>query len=73
MLSAKIVGNMMEWKKPISTSAHKDMGPWTERATMMEAREPAPKIERRRGAGTLFISTDPPNRPSMNPVQCPSR
>ena len=39
MLSAKIVGNMMEWKKPMSTSAHTDPGPFTERATMMDAKK----------------------------------
>lgn len=73
MLSAKIVGNMMERKKPISTRTHTDAGPLTESATIMEPKEPAPKIERSRAAGTLFISTDPPKRPSIKPIQCPSR
>src|SRR5579884_1724488 len=71
MLRAKIVGNMMEWKNPINTTAHTEAGPLAERATMMETKEPAPKIERRRGAGMVFINADPPKRPSMKPIQCP--
>src|SRR5436305_9664566 len=73
ILRAKIVGNMIEWKNPISTRAHTDADPPAERATIIEINEPAPKIERRRGAGTVFISAEPPKRPNMNPIQCPKR
>src|SRR6266853_4936198 len=67
MLRAKIVGNMMEWKKPISTRAQTDAGLFTERAMIIEVNEPAATIERRRGAGMLFISADPPKRPKHEP------
>src|SRR3954467_9318173 len=60
ILSAKIVGNMMEWKNPIRTIAHTDADPRAERAKIIEINEPAPKIERRRGAETFFIRAEPP-------------
>src|SRR5438067_10606451 len=60
ILSAKIVEIIMEWKNPISTKAHTDAVPPAERATIIEINEPAPRIESRRGAATVFISAEPP-------------
>ena len=66
-LKAKIVGNMMEWKKPMKTTAQMGASPEVLIASRMEMRAPAAKIESRRGAEIIFITADPAKRPIMNP------
>ena len=68
MLSAKIVGNMIEWKNPISTTAHTGTMPFPTNATVTHTRQPTAKIESSRGAGMRFISAEPVKRPDMNPI-----
>src|SRR5882724_2370067 len=68
MLNAKMVGNMMEWKNPISTTAQIDRRPVATKATVAQISEADAKRDNNRGAAIFFIIADPMNRPAINPV-----
>ena len=68
MLNAKIVGNMMEWKNPMSTTAQTGIRPDANTATLAQTSEAAANKDNNRGAAIFFIIADPMNRPAMNPV-----
>src|ERR1700674_115098 len=68
MLKAKIVGNMMEWKNPIRTTAQTEMKPVANRATVAQMREAAAKRDNSLDAAILFIIAEPMKRPAMNPI-----
>src|SRR2546422_11596649 len=68
MLSAKIVGNMNEWKNPMSTTAKTGMRPDANTAKLAQTSEAAAHRDNNRGARIFFIIAEPMNRPAMNPV-----
>src|SRR6266404_4946569 len=68
MLNAKIVGNMMEWKNPMSTTAQTGIRPDAKTATLAQTSEAAANKDNNRGAAIFFIIAEPMNRPAMNPV-----
>src|ERR1700730_13337872 len=61
MLSAKIVGNMMEWKNPMKTTAHTGTKPEASKTTVTQIREAAAKRDNNRGAAIFFLIADPMN------------
>src|SRR5229473_3403426 len=73
MLKAKMVGNMMEWKNPMSTTAHTDIMPVASKAIAAQIREAAAKRDNNRGAAILFIIAEPMKRPTMNPIWCSNK
>src|SRR6266496_3618226 len=70
MLSAKMVGNMIEWKKPIRTTAHKVATPEPKSTTQRQIRVEIANKERILGGATRFITYEPENLPTMNPFRC---
>src|SRR5438874_4891602 len=68
MLSAKIVGNMIEWKNPMSTTAQTGIRPEVSTATVAQISEAAANRDNNRGGAIFFIIAEPMNRPAMNPV-----
>src|SRR5229473_985007 len=70
MLKAKMVGNMMEWKNPMSTTAQTDIRPVARKAIAAQISEAAAKRDSKRGAAILFIIAEPMKRPAMNPIWC---
>src|ERR1700680_2187905 len=55
MLSAKMVGNMIEWKKPIRTTAHRGATPEPRRTTKRQTRVESENNESSRAAGIRFM------------------
>src|SRR5258708_25710437 len=68
MLSEKIVGKLMEWKKPMSTTAHTGITPVASKATVTQRRDAPAKRDSKRAAAIFFISAEPTKRPAMNPT-----
>src|SRR6266852_8992006 len=66
MLNAKMVGNMMEWKNPMSTTAHTDIRPVASKAIVAQISDAAAKSDNNRGAAILFIIAEPMKRPAIN-------
>src|SRR5256885_2229262 len=62
MPSAKMVGNIMEWKKPMNTTAHTGITPVASKATVAQTRDAPAKRDSKRGAAIFFISAEPMNR-----------
>src|SRR6059058_3375677 len=56
MPSAKMVGNIMEWKKPMNTTAHTGITPVASKATVAQTRDAPAKRDSKPGAATFFIS-----------------
>src|SRR6202142_295283 len=73
MLSAKIVGNMMEWKKPISTIAYTGSTPEANSAIVAQSRAATANNKSNRRGGIFFPRPEPINRPAMNPNWCRKR
>src|SRR5882762_11831716 len=73
MLNAKMVGNMMEWKNPMKTTAQTDIRPVASKATMAQISEAAAKRDNNRAAAIFFIRAEPMNRPAMNPIWCSNK
>ena len=67
-LSAKIVGNIMELKKPARTIARTEARPEAPIPMTTQTSAPKPKTESSLGAGMRFIIHDPENLPIINPV-----
>jgi len=72
-LSANMVGNMIELKKPAKTTAQIAAMVDVTSATTTHRKPPAAKIDSSLGAGTYFMIADPENRPSMKPNRCSFR
>ena len=68
MLSAKIVGNMMEWKNPMSTTAATGIIPEPSNATAAQTSDAAAKRDSSLGAAIFFMVAEPAKRPIMNPI-----
>src|SRR6516165_5147769 len=69
-LSAKMVGNMIELKKPANTTAQIAATLDVASATTTHRNPPAAKIDSSRGGATYFMIADPVNQPSMKPNRC---
>src|SRR4029077_15753022 len=69
-LSAKMVGNMIEWKNPITTTAQTEAAPGPNKISIKQVNDPSPNSESNLAAGTRFITYEPMNLPSMNPSRC---
>ena len=54
-LRAKMVGNMIEWKKPIRTTAHSGATPAPRRTTRRQTRVETANNESSLAAGTRFM------------------
>src|SRR5271163_2245368 len=72
-LSAKIVGNMMELKKPTRTIATTAGKPEETTLIDVQTSAPTPQIVKRRGAETRFNIHEPEKRPIMKPIWWPMR
>src|SRR5260370_37211990 len=70
MLRAKIVGNMIEWKKPIRTMAKTETRPELATETAAQTSEPPANRANRFGGEIRFIMPEPPKRPIMKPRMC---
>ena len=69
-LSAKIVGNMIESKKPSRTTAHTEIAPDPAIAVQVHRKAQAAKNPNSRGGAIRFIIADPAKRPIMKPIKC---
>src|ERR1700678_3625938 len=72
-LNAKIVGNIIELKKPAKTTAQTAGDPVVLSATATQRNPPPANMESRRGAEMYFMIHDPLNRPIMKPNKCSFR
>ena len=70
MLSAKIVGNMMESKKPSRTTAQTDAVPVMKIATMAQTAAAVEKRPSSLEGAIRFMIAEPANRPIMKPNRC---
>src|ERR1700682_4406431 len=68
--SAKIVGNMIESKKPRSTTAHTETAPDPAIAVQVHRKAQTAKNPNSLGGGIRFIIADPAKRPTMKPIKC---
>src|SRR5713101_1262075 len=69
-LSAKIVGNMIESKKPSSTKAHTETAPDPAIAVQVHRKAQTAKNPNNLGGAIRFIIADPAKRPIMKPIKC---
>src|SRR5260370_17760966 len=69
-LSAKIVGNMIESKKPSSTKAHTETAPDPAIAVQVHRKAQTAKNPNNLGGAIRFMIADPPKHPIMNPITC---
>ena len=69
-LSAKIVGNMIESKKPSSTKAHTETAPDPAIAVQVHRKAQTAKNPNNLGGAIRFIIADPAKRPTMKPIKC---
>src|SRR5215471_15840745 len=69
-LSANMVGNMIELKKPANTTAQIAAMVDLLSATTTHRNPPAAKTDNSLGAATYFMIADPVNRPSIKPNRC---
>src|SRR5260370_15091340 len=69
-LRAKIVGNMMEQKKPSSTTAHTGAAPEPTIAVKVHRKAQTAKSPNSLGGAIRFIIADPAKRPIMKPIKC---
>src|SRR5258708_20772583 len=70
MLNAKIVGNMIEWKKPIATTAHTETIPVMLIAMTPQIAEPPANKASSIVGDTFCIISEPRILPIMNPRRC---
>src|ERR1700730_10933506 len=70
ILSAKIVGNMIESKKPSSTTAQTGAPPDPAMAVKVQRKAQAAKSPKSLGGAIRFIMADPAKRPTMKPIRC---
>ena len=73
MPSAKMVGNIMEWKKPMNTTAHTGITLVASKATVAQTRDAPAKRDSKPGAATFFISAEPMKRPAIKPTWCSNK
>src|SRR6202021_94423 len=73
MLSAKIVGNRMESKKPRRTTAQTETGPVMKIAMTAQTAAEVEKIPSSLAGATRFIIAEPAKRPTMKPKRCHQR
>ena len=73
MLSAKIVGNMIEWKKPSSTIPANAGAPLVKITSKTDATLPIANAANMCAGRIFLIRADPANRPIMNPSRCSFR
>ena len=73
MLSAKIVGNMIESKKPSSTTAQTDTVPVKKIATIAQTAAAVEKMPSSLEGAIRFMIAEPAKRPIMNPSKCHQR
>ena len=69
-LSAKIVGNMIESKKPSRTTAHTDTAPDPAIAVQVHKKAQTAKNPNSLGGAIRFIIADPAKRPTIKPFKC---
>ena len=69
-LSAKIVGNMIESKKPSSTTAHTETAPDPAIAVQVHRKAQTAKNPNSLGGAIRFIIADQAKPPIMKPIKC---